>query len=246
MLEIQWKIQNCDIDRVKKVLEDQKQEQTFKELIKAREKNLAKKKSDVSKEDFWRELVLARLTTQNRVGPGSPIETLEEESPFPLAYEKVRSERRKEHFIKETIRSYGIGKYNQSARDLTYNFRYLEKKRGWQQVLQACNQLTSLVTVAEERKVAHEIAKALKGFGPKQSRNLLQLLGLTRYEIPIDSRVLKWLNQAIPRGHAKLHAGMLADQAFYEFVLDGIQELCEKAETVPCLFDAAVFSALGE
>ena len=232
MLEIQWKIQDRDIDRVKEVLEDQKHEPTFKKLAKEREKNFAAKKPDVSKEDFWRELVLARLTTQNKVRPGGPIERLGEESPFPLAYESVRPERRKEHFIKEAIRSCGIGKYNQSARDLTYNFHYLEKKKGWQNVLPKCNRLTILVSAAEERKVARDIAKVLKGFGPKQSRNLLQLLGLTRYEIPIDSRVLKWLNQSILPGHANLHAGMLADQEFYEFVLDGIQALCERAETV--------------
>lgn len=246
MLEIQWTIQDRDIDRVKEVLESQAHEPTFQELMKEREKNCAAKKADVGKEDFWQEMVRARLTTQNKVGPGSPVERLGRANPFPLAYEIIRPSRQKERFIRETIRAYGIGKYQQSARDLAYNWQYLEKKKGWPQILQACNQLTGLVSAEEERDVAHHIAKVLKGFGPKQSRNLLQLLGLTRYEIPIDSRVTKWLNQSIPHGQAKLHAGMLTDQEFYEFVLDGIQELCKKAETLPCLFDAAVFSALGE
>ena len=246
MLEIQWTIQDCDIDRVKEVLESQAHEPTFQELMKERERNCAAKRPDVGKEDFWREMVKARLTTQNKVGPGSPVDKLRRENPFPLAYEIVRPSRQKEHFIRETIRAYGIGKYQQSARDLAYNWQYLEKKKGWPQTLQACNQLTGRVSAKEERDVAHHIAKVFKGFGPKQSRNLLQLLGLTQYEIPIDSRVIKWLNESIPHGHAKLHAGLLADQEFYEFVLDGIQELCRKAEKLPCIFDAAVFSALGE
>src|SRR3712207_8726784 len=38
------------------------------------------------------------------------------------------------------------------------------------------------------------IDDSLKGFGPKQSRNLLQGLGLTRYEIPIDIRITRWFN----------------------------------------------------
>ena len=33
------------------------------------------------------------------------------------------------------------------------------------------------------------MSERLAGFGPKQARNLLQGLGLTRYEIPIDSRI---------------------------------------------------------
>ena len=246
MLEIQWKIQDHDLDRVKEVLERQAQAPLFRQLATERARNLAAKKPDVRKEDFWREMVLARLTTQNKVGPGSPVEKLKEVNPFPLAYDIVRPKRRKESFIAETVRSYGIGKYNRSARDLAANWQYLEKKKGWQNVLPHCNQLTRLVLATEERKVAQEIAKVLKGFGPKQSRNLLQSLGLTRYEIPLDSRVIEWLNLHLLPGHAKLHAGMFADQAFYEFVLDGIQALCEKAETVPCLFDAAVFSAMGK
>ncbi len=246
MLEIQWKTQGRDIARVQEVLESQAQAPLFQQLATERAKNLAAKKPDVRKEDFWREMVLARLTTQNKVGPGSPVDKLGRESPFPLAYEIVRPKRGKEGFIRETVRAHGIGKYKQSARDLTYNLQYLEKEKGWQNVLPKCNQLTRLVSAKEERRVAQEIAQVFKGFGPKQSRNLLQLLGLTRYEIPLDSRVIKWLNQSLPHGHAKLHAGMLTNQEFYEFVLDGIQELCEKAETPPCLFDAAVFSAMGK
>jgi len=38
------------------------------------------------------------------------------------------------------------------------------------------------------------LLQELKGIGPKQSRNLRQALGLLRYEIPIDSRIVKWLN----------------------------------------------------
>ena len=69
MLEIQWTIQDCDIDRVKEVLESQAHKPAFQKLMKERERNCAAKKADVSKEDFWREMVRARLTTQNKVGP---------------------------------------------------------------------------------------------------------------------------------------------------------------------------------
>lgn len=80
----------------------------------------------------------------------------------------------------------------------------------------------------------------MKGFGPKQSRNLLQILGLTIYEIPIDSRIAKWLNTKL-EFPLTVSAITLQDLNFYNFVSDAIQNLCEKSNVKPCLFDASVF-----
>ncbi len=46
-----------------------------------------------------------------------------------------------------------------------------------------------------ERLAVRFIDDHYQGFGPKHSRNLLQGLGLSRFEIPIDSRITKWLNE---------------------------------------------------
>jgi hypothetical protein len=79
------------------------------------------------------------------------------------------------------------------------------------------------------------------GFGPKQSRNLLQALGLTRYEIPIDTRVTAWLSDfGFP---VRLSATALADPNYYDFVSRGIQALCAKCNVFPCILDAAIFAA---
>ena len=45
-----------------------------------------------------------------------------------------------------------------------------------------------------DRRAAEILAKHLAGLRPQQSRNILQVLGLTRHEVPIDSRLTKWLN----------------------------------------------------
>jgi hypothetical protein len=82
------------------------------------------------------------------------------------------------------------------------------------------------------------------GLGPKQSRNFLQCLGLTRYEIPIDSRITKWLNDfGFP---VALGAAALSDPDYYAFVNDGVRELCKAAGTYPCVFDAVVFSRVDK
>lgn len=93
----------------------------------------------------------------------------------------------------------------------------------------------------EERKIADKLNNDFNGFGPKQSRNFLQSLGLTRYEIPIDSRITNWLNDfGFP---VSLTSSPLGDKGYYHFVSDGIQELCRKAEIYPCILDAAIFSS---
>jgi hypothetical protein len=81
----------------------------------------------------------------------------------------------------------------------------------------------------------------LRGFGPKQSRNLLQMLGVTRYEIPLDSRSTRWLNEfGFP---LQLSAQALADRGYYHLVLDGMQALCARARVYPCVLDAAIFAS---
>ena len=104
--------------------------------------------------------------------------------------------------------------------------------------------LNEAATPEMEREVANFIDERLVGFGPKQSRNLLQSLGLTRYEIPIDSRITKWLTEfGFP---VKLSAGALADQGYYEFVMDAVQQLCREADEYPCVLDAAIFSSFDD
>ena len=106
--------------------------------------------------------------------------------------------------------------------------------------MKECKRLTALVSASEEREVATYIHETFKGFGPKQSRNLLQELGLTRFEIPIDSRLADWLNEfGFP---VELNASVLRSRRRYEIVLDEIQKLCQKANKYPCIFDAAVFA----
>ena len=78
-----------------------------------------------------------------------------------------------------------------------------------------------------ERKVAHVAARQFKGIGPKQSRNFLQWIGVSKYEIPIDSRITKWLNRNVLK--YQLTAQLLSEQVYYDMVSDGVQSLCEKS-----------------
>ena len=71
-----------------------------------------------------------------------------------------------------------------------------------------------------------------------ESRLLLQTMGLTKYEIPVDSFVSEWLNDfGFP---VRLSSNALQDRHFYHFVSEGIQLLCNKAGIYPCVLDAAI------
>lgn len=97
---------------------------------------------------------------------------------------------------------------------------------------------------ADECEAAEFVDDHLKGFGPKQSRNLLQWLGLTKYEIPLDSRITKWLNEfGFP---VRLSAGALSDRNYYNFVSDGVQALCAQSDIYPCVLDAAIFTSYDQ
>jgi len=130
------------------------------------------------------------------------------------------------------------------ARRAHANYVWLENG-GWVRMerwFQRLAEQRSLVPKCEhsrrERDAAHFAAINLEGIGPKQSRNLWQWLGLTRYEIPLDSRVVDWIN-----GNLSIHIddSNLGDDKYYELVLDYVQDICAKAGVLPCIFDAAAF-----
>jgi thermostable 8-oxoguanine DNA glycosylase len=66
-------------------------------------------------------------------------------------------------------------------------------------------------------------------------------LGLTRYEIPIDSGITKWLNDY--GLIVKVTEKGLSDENYYNFISDGLQHLCKKVRIYPCVLDAVIFSS---
>lgn len=237
-MKLQWQIDEKDVARVKALIDTQ----VGNALIRVRqERNLAKTKPTVTRERFWRAMVCMRLTTRQRSGPESYVARFVRRSPFPLAYTDVYSARDTSALIAKMLRDAGGIRFaDKIAAELAQNLECLETGL-WTYTLDQCNRLTQLVPREIEIEVAGLIQRSFMGFGPKQSRNLLQSLGLTRYEIPIDSRLTDWLNEfGFP---VRLTAMALADDSYYRFVLDAIQALCERSSVLPCIFDAAVFAS---
>lgn len=184
----------------------------------------------------------AQLTTQQRSGPDTPVWRFAYASPFPVPLRACLQQRSVARFVLGKIRLYkGIRRGPSIARQCEENLNWLEDS-GWLEVLRLLRVLDAGHTsMTQERETARLLAKNLTGIGPKQSRNLLQMLGLTRYETPLDSRVLKWLNAfGFP---VRLNASSLSDESYYEFVSDGFRALCASANILPCIMDAAIFAS---
>jgi hypothetical protein len=236
-VDLEWTISDTDVESIRMLLDSRA---SCPLVIRRHRVNLADLKPPVDKAAFWREMTSARLTSVQRSGPRSHVARFLRTDPFPLAYQIVAEQADPAPFIADALRASGGIRFAATiSTDLSTNLRRLESGE-WSEALRECNRLTTAVSADVERQVADYI-RSFKGFGPKQSRNLLQGLGLTRYEIPIDSRITAWLNDFGFPVH--LSAAALADPSYYNFVSRGIQALCTRSDVYPCVLDAAIFGS---
>ncbi|PVW11407.1 hypothetical protein [Marixanthomonas spongiae] len=231
-----WKIENSDIQKIKNVVRENNNQ-----FLKTRiERNVEKMNLSITKDNLIHSMIMCLLTSQQRSGPNSLVGKFLSQKPFPVTAELIENSENKEKFIKQIFLTNGLTRFiNKNSKYFSINFDEL-KKNNWE-LIKKLEYLNANQTKNSERELADYLKLRLKGFGPKQSRNFLQALGLTKYEIPLDSRIISWLNDfGFP---IKLSSTLLSDNNYYHFVSDGIQELCEKADIYPCVFDAVVFSS---
>lgn len=235
-MNINWNITQADIDKVKKVIAD-----NDNAFLKSRNlRNVEKQNIVIDKDKIIKTMIMCLLTSQQRSGPNSMVGQFLRLDPFPVTIEKLKKTNNVEEFVKNTLKESGLTRYvNRISSFFASNYKKIVE-RNWT-LIKELEEIKTADSKIEERNIADKLANEFKGFGPKQSRNFLQALGLTKYEIPIDSRITNWLNDfGFP---ITLTSSPLGDTGYYHFVSDGIQELCEKAKIYPCILDAAIFSS---
>jgi hypothetical protein len=206
--------------------------------------NLRENKPPVTMEYFWHVMVGCVLTTQQRSGPESSVVRFLQVKPFPLEYAVCLQQKDLADYTQASLASFGgLRRAVTIGKEVAANLQFLEEG-GWDQTFEHLDCVRVNSQPETERRAAEFIDAKFVGFGPKQSRNLLQWLGLSRYEIPIDSRITKWLNAfGFP---VTLSATALSDANYYEFVSDGVQQLCEACKIMPCVLDAVIFSSYDQ
>jgi hypothetical protein len=237
-MKLIWQIEDNDIQKIRSFYEANKNNLFVLNRI---ERNVKKSIPQFSNDVFWEAMVSCLLTTQQRSGPDSAITKFICTKPFPLRYSLCKSSNDLKAFVESVITHFGgIRRAKTIGEEMLININWLENE-GWNIINDMVKNLTRNQTIETERRSAKIIMDHLRGFGPKQSRNLLQALGLTKYEIPIDSRITKWLTKfGFP---IKLSSNALADENYYNFVQDGFQKMCEACGIIPCVMDAIIFSS---
>lgn len=204
-------------------------------------RNLSSTKQPVTRERFWLKLVACLLTSQQRSGPNDPVTRFLRVNPFPLRVSVCDQQKGVAVYCSQVLREFGGIRFTSRIPEFVHQNLPLLTGSGWTVCRVVLDRLCQDGGIKQERSAANFIEDRFVGFGPKQARNLLQMLGLTRYEVPIDSRVARWLRDfGFP---VPLSAASLNDRAYYEFVEDGLQTLCQACGIVPCVLDAAVFAS---
>lgn len=211
------------------------------------ERNIHHSIPPIMRDSIWLTMAMCLLTTQQRSSPTSPISRFLFLNPFPLSLKACLQVKDVNVYVQKEISAFGGIRFGPKiALQMQENLKRLNMG-GWNEIERRCLALQTQQKEASlpahyllERESARYI-QIFSGFGPKQSRNFWQSMGLTQYEFVLDSRVLKWLKKMefpIP-----LSSMGLGEEEYYCFVSDILREWCSQAEILPCVLDAAIFAS---
>ena len=200
-----------------------------------RNKNILRNGTVISEGKFWRCFVIAILTTQTKSGKGSALEEFIKTKPNILNYKYCIKIEGKESIEREVTK--GVTRFRERA--CLYISEAIGKfKQGfWRDVKTQLKIIETDTTLKKERETSDFIRKNFKGVGRKQSRNIIQMMGLSKYVLPIDSRVVKKVEELSGITLNKKISGK-----DYLQLEDRLQEICESIGIYPCIFDACAFN----
>ncbi len=203
------------------------------------ERNVRRTSVLISENNVWARVVSCLLTTQQKSGRGSRVDRLIQNEGQLFSFPVCRESESLAELTTTSLRAAGLRRCDLIAVEVVHAMDVF--KNNWLEFESELNKLNEHSAVETERAAARWIQTKLKGFGPKQSRNLLQWLGLSQHEIPLDSRMIKVLrNLKFP---VPLSATALADENYYCFIEDGLQAMLARIAVLPCIFDACAFAS---
>ena len=214
------------------------------EVLDRKKRNVDRKDIDLSKASLWRVLVGCQVTTQQKSGPNTPVRRFLDSTSPALSYQACCRNLLLLDMLERELTSAGLRRAITIAGNLAHIIGEL-KDGEWKILIEQLSTLKSNTTIGKEQKVAAYLqSRKYPGIGPKQSRNFIQWVGLSRYEIPLDSRVLKKLKEMgctfVPRSTA------LSDETVYRFVQCGLQQIADELDIYPCMLDACIFSSFDK
>jgi hypothetical protein len=196
-MRIDWSVEDRDIDAIQQLLRDNGANPFVAGRIRD---NVSGALPVFDRGELWRVMLGCLLTTQQRSGPGSRVSQFLQRRPFQPALADC-SPTEAESMVSAALSAFGgLRRGPTVAGQAAANLARLEAgdwlrvEEKFQELLLCRSREPQPGDFAEERQAALFVQADSDGFGPKQSRNFWQWLGLTRFEIPLDSRVTAWLN----------------------------------------------------
>jgi len=251
MAQVNWEFSKEETSNVLRIVDKQGNNPFVK---KRRDQNVVEAEISITADQFWNAHLAALLTSQQRSGPESHVSQFLKEEIHSVSLDQCRDVKDIGEYVSEVLEEHGgIRYYNNIGEACERNFERLDGG-GWDELW---GELENLIEIRKreprdsdyvvEREVATYLSEGFAGegfhrVGSKQARNILQILGLTRFEIPLDSRITKWLNTNLELPYHVSGSG-LSNSEYYHFIMDIVQDSCSTADVLPCIFDAAVFSS---
>jgi thermostable 8-oxoguanine DNA glycosylase len=235
-MELIWKLSDSDISKVRDYVGKKKNQKVERVIA----QNINHIDRTIDKDSLLRSMFICLLASETDSYPESKIEPLLKKKPYLLNYQYLFKVQNIEALFQEIFQTFGITKYVKKVPGFfTTNFDVLEET-DWDLELEIKRSIEHELTKSDERKLADMVDRSFKGFGSKEARSFLLALGVTKYEIPIDINLIKWLeNFGFP---IKFSKTALQDILFYHFVSDGIQRLCEISDIYPCVLYTSIIS----
>ena len=236
-MQLRWHFSERDATRLRSFVASQ----SSKRLVLERQRrNVDRKDIDISASSTWRVLVGCLTTSQQPSGDNSKVARfLGTDNPV-LDLEACSKAKRLAKTASRSLSAAGLRRNIIIGEQLA---QAVENFNGptWRELQDSMKSLVSHTTLAKERDSASLFRSTFSGIGPKQSRNLIQWIGLSRYVVPLDSRFTRHLHEIdfpVPAS-----AATLQDETYYRFVEDGIQHVAKEAGVYPCIYDACVFAS---
>jgi thermostable 8-oxoguanine DNA glycosylase len=233
-MELLWKLNDSDIDKVREIVKTNMNTNVERVI----NRNIKYIDRLIDKNSILKTMLICLLASETDSYPESKIEQLFTEKQHLLDYQYLFKIRNIEYAFEEVFKKFGITKYVKKVPNyFATNFNHLAETN-WDLEFEINNLIRKELTKDDERKLADIVDRSFKGFGSKEARSFLLALGVTRYEIPIDYKLIRWLEKF--NFPIKFTKAALQDILFYHFVSDGIQKLCEASEIFPCLLYASI------
>lgn len=233
-MKIDWNINEDDINKIVDFVNQQSGEHLANRIA----RNINFQGLLINKDTILHSLLYSLLLSNREQDNLLHIDTIVQSTRYNFQYLTIKDVPDIKSYVPEILKMHGLAiDLKKVPECFAYNFDLLESKN-WTLLDMLIRKLCIKESRKAEREIADYIETMFKGFGATEARIFLQTLGLTKFEMPIDSVVSNWLNNfGFP---VRLSPIALQDPDFYHFVSEGIQLLCKRADVYPCVLEAAI------